>query len=143
MPGIKTWIGLSGIGLLLTVTGCNHAPGAATPDPLAASEYPRVAALDSFKGHLVYDTPVVSRPDDRPMSVSVPVRLTRSKEAQAQYRFIFFDQHGRPLEADPSWQFTFLPAKAQAFLEGSALEMKAMDWRLEVRPSHVAGSQKR
>ncbi len=135
---------VSVIGLFLAV-GCDtvKAPGAAEPDPLPASAYPQIAALGGLDGYLAYDKPVVNRPADRPMNVSVPIRLKSDAGLKTQYRFIFFDQNGRPLEPDPTWQFTFLPARAQAFLEGSALDTDAVDWRLEVRPSLEESPERR
>lgn len=117
------------------LTGCTNPPGAASPDPLASSQYPRIAALEGLKSDLSYDTPVVDKEPGRPMTVTVPLRWRGSSQVNVQYRFLFFDKDRRPVGPDPAWRQMFLPARAQEFVTGTALAKEADDWRLEVRPS--------
>ena len=59
------------------------------------------------------------------------LRLCRN----VQFRYEYFDRHGRPLESNQGWRFQRVDALAQVFLDGNALETTAWDWRLHVRPA--------
>ncbi len=120
---------------LITLTGCSTKPGAASPDPLSASDYPRIAALEGLDRNLSFSTPIIDDSPNGPLSITVPLRWRNNKEINVQYRFLFFDAAGRPAGPDPAWQQTYLPALSQEFVTGAALAKEAVDWRLEVRPS--------
>jgi len=123
---------LTGVFML---TGCTKPPGAASPDPLSADKYPRIAALEGLDRNLSFATPIIDDSPGGPLSVTVPLRWRSDKEINVQYRFIFFDAAGSPAGPDPAWQQTYLPARSQEFVTGAALAKEATDWRLEVRPS--------
>ncbi|NBC10999.1 MAG: DUF1425 domain-containing protein, partial [Planctomycetes bacterium] len=72
--------------------------------------------------------------DDAPMAVTVPLRLMSDKSREVQYRFTFFDAAGRPLSPEMDWRWKVMPARALIHLQGAALDDRAVDWRLEVRP---------
>ncbi len=127
--------------LMLTVGGCAkprvRAPGGAGLDPLPGIQYPKVEAAEGLSGYLVVSgveaTPATAR---APMSVIVAVRSqTDHEEIEAQYRFFFFDEKHRPLATEPDWRRARLPSRSQVFLEGTASETTAVDWRLQIRPA--------
>lgn len=124
---------------VVTLCGCSWAPGSAEPDPIPDSAYPQVVTMYGLHDKFFYSAPSV-RPEEngRPMSVSVPVRLRRSKyDIPCQYRFFFFDPSGRPLDPEPTWQYKNIPPRVQVFLEGSAPDIGAVSWRCEIRPDRV------
>lgn len=121
--------------MLSGLAACKYAPGEAKPDPVSELEYPQVAALGDLKGKLkLSEPPVVSRSDAGPITVTVAVRVASNQEFPAQYRFLFFDEVGQPLEPRPGWAQTILPARTKVYLTGTSLEAEAVDWSLEVRP---------
>lgn len=125
---------------LALAAGCRgpntaQAPDPATPDPVSAAAYPQIVALEDLGDYVSTDRPIVTRAPGQPLSVVVPVRLRSDREVSAQYRFIFFDDAGRPTRQQQEWRFTTLPARSQIFLEGAALDPQAQDWRLEIRPA--------
>lgn len=127
------------MGLTLTwlATGCDtvKAPGAATPDPVSAAAYPQVTALEGLGDYVSMDKPIVTQDGKRPLLVVVPVRLRSDREVNAQYRFRFFDDRGRPVHPEMEWRYQVLPARAQIFLEASAPDLSATQWRLDIRPA--------
>lgn len=118
--------------------GCQTStlPPAAQRDPVGSENYPRVVILDGLQRWVVVDAPVVTKSERDPLRVTVPVRaVTRREELNVQYRFAFFDADGRPIEPSPAWRYERLPSKAQRFLEANALDQRAVDWRVDIRPA--------
>lgn len=111
--------------------------GAAQLDPVPSGEYPKVEAAEGLSRFIVVsgveETPRTAR---TPMSVVVAIRSqTEYQEIEAQYRFFFFDEKNRPLQTEPDWRRIRLPSRSQVFLEGGAMETRAIDWRLQIRPA--------
>ena len=124
--------------LALSSVGCEStAPPAAEHERVSRSAYPKVTATGNLNDFLAFDEGLVERADNGAMTVTVPVRILRNKEVPVQYRFFFFDEQGRPLRPEMDWQYEVLPAKTQAFLTGTALDERATDWRLELRPART------
>ncbi|MCB9846324.1 MAG: DUF1425 domain-containing protein [Phycisphaeraceae bacterium] len=124
---------------VLALTGCAtrdaSAPGAMA-DPVPRVNYPNISILDELVPYVVVSEPIVTKGPDQPLRVTVPIRaITRPRELNTQYRFIFFDADGRPIEPQQAWQYERLPSRAQRFFEANALDQRAVDWRLEVRPA--------
>lgn len=112
-------------------------PGAAGMDPLPGDQYPKVEAAEGLSSYIVVSgveaTPASAT---APMNVVVAIRSqTEYQEIEAQYRFFFFDEKNRPLDTQPDWRRVRLPSRSQVFLEGSAMETNAVDWRLQIRPA--------
>ncbi len=130
------WTGL--LGAAVAAGGCRTStlPPAAQRDPLPSENYPRVVILDGLQRWVVVDAPVVTKSERDPLRVTVPVRaVTQNEELNVQYRFAFFDADGRPLEPEPSWRYERLPSKAQRHIEANALDQRAVDWRVDIRPA--------
>jgi hypothetical protein len=119
---------------LMGLAGCAKPPGRAKPDPLSAAQYPKISAQGWLDQRVAYDKPTVRYGNDRPLEVSVPVRLLMSNPREVQYRFVFFAPDGKRLGPPMDWRYQELPGRAQVFLEGSATSTEASDWRLEIRP---------
>ncbi len=101
-------------------------------DPAWRVGYPQVQSEPGLSRFMRYGEPVVTPGD--PMQVVVPVRYQRRQQSlDIQYRFVFFDDLGRPLNPDAGWRWTQLPAKRPVYLEGTATQAGAADWSLELR----------
>jgi uncharacterized protein YcfL len=123
----------------LASVGCRSTdPPASRADTVTAAAYPQVVAQDRLEGRLRHDRATVQRSESGVINVTVPVRVTTQRDVRAQYRFLFFDQTGRPLRPEMDWQYLQLPARTQVFLEGASLQPEAVDWRLEVREARGA-----
>jgi len=118
------------IGVVLTA-GCT--PHAGRVDLVTADEYPQISVLDDLSWKLVFDKPIVEQGNGRPLNVTVPVRVVADSGIAIQYRFEFLDELGRPLQPDMQWRYAQLPGRNQRFLQGSALDTAAVDWRFEAR----------
>lgn len=116
------------------VSGCDpfFTPPQPLPDPLPG--YPQITASDGLGKWLLVDQPIVQPGGpEGPMRVTVPIRIhDKRRGANIQYAFVFLDQNGRPLN-DPSWRFQRLEPRIQVFLDGAAMGLEAVDWRLEIR----------
>lgn len=126
--------------LALLLNGC-YAPGSADPDRLPDSRYPQIVTYGNLVNQFFFNQPIVTpEKDGVPMSVSVNLRLKEgytSKEVPCQYRFIFLDARGTPLDADPAWQYRNFPPRINVNLQGFAPDTGAVDWLLEVRRDRV------
>lgn len=123
---------------VFTLAGCDtvRAPGAAGPDPISDAAYPQVVALEGLGRYLSSSEPAIEGGDgERPMHVAVPVRLRSNRNIAVQYRFTFFDENRVPLQPRQSWRYKELMPRAQEPFEGTATDLAAADWRLEIRPA--------
>ena len=128
--------GVFGRMLLLAVVVLGFSAGCETVgriDPVTAVGHPQISVLDDLNWQLVFDKPIVEQGDDQPLNVTVPVRVAKDSGIVIQYRFAFLDALGRPLQPGMQWRYAQLPARNQRFLEASALDTAAVDWRFEVR----------
>lgn len=110
-------------------------PPGALRDPLRANAYPRIAVLEGLQRWLYFSDPIVTPSTaDKPMRVTVPMRLVYDAPREIQFRFEYFGADSRPLRSG-GWRFRHLEPRTQIYLDGNALETQAADWRLEVRPA--------
>ena len=129
---------LSALFAVALFAGCAYSPGTPDPDPLAGTAYPQIVGLYGLdRGELLVDAPRVAAEDDRPMSVTVPIRTKIRKEIPAQYRFIFLDERGIPIGEPGAWRYALLQPRARTFLTGDAPDLGAVDWLCEIRPNRV------
>lgn len=126
------------LSITFTIAGCGdpyRAPPAGMHDPLPLEAYPRITALEGLSPWLLFEEPIVDASTaDRPLRVTVPVRLGYDRPRDVQYAYQFFDANGRLL-VERQWRFVHLEPRTVFHFEGSALETSAVDWRLEVRPA--------
>ena len=130
---------LSLVALAFVVVGCGgdriKGPPGALRDPLRADAYPRIAVLEGLQRWLYFSDPIVTpSTPDKPMRVTVPMRLVYDAPREIQFRFEYFSADSRPLRSG-GWRFRHLEPRTQIYLDGNALETQAADWRLEVRPA--------
>ncbi len=128
---------VTGIVATLATGGCDtvKAPAAVRPDPLPARAYPKQVAIHGLAQGLASGKPTVTGPTEgEPLRVSVPLRSTADKPLNVQYQFRFFDKNGRPTHQS-GWRFLNIPPRVKRVVEANAMDTKAVDWRLEVRPA--------
>lgn len=136
-PALAGAVALALLVVLASATGCSYGPYEGYEDEINPEDYPRIVASREIFRTLRF-SPATVEPStlSRPMRVTVPVRTTyRSTDLNVQYRFVFLDAAGRPIErsTQAQWRFVTLPPLNQVFLDGNALDLGATDWRLEVR----------
>ena len=120
------------------LTGCHDpvmAPGTAQIDPLYQSGHGKVLALEELHRFVAASEPIVEAGSERPMMVTVPIRLLADEQINVQYRFDFFVRKGVPVAPEMSWAFMALPARARVYMQGASLDTTATDWRLQLRPA--------
>jgi len=123
---------------MLTLGACRNrvmAPHAGEADPILLENYPRIVAQEGLGEYLAFAAPTVRPSGETPMRVTVPVRLRSDRESRVQYRFEFFEADGQPMQDAPQWRYMVLSSRAQHFMQGAALDTRAADWRLIVRPA--------
>ncbi len=129
----KAFFTLVAVSLLVACHDPVKAPGAGMPDPLHADEYPQIVVTDQIADYMGFHKPIVEVQPGKPMSVVVPARLINDYAINVQYRFIFFDSAGRPIEPGMGFQYLRMPGRVQQFMRGAAMDTNAVDWRLEIR----------
>ncbi len=127
------------VALAFVAVGCGgdrvKGPPGALRDPMRADAYPRIAVLEGLQRWLYFNDPIVTPSTaDKPMRVTVPMRLVYDAPREIQFRFEYFGADSRPLRSG-GWRFRHLEPRTQIYLDGNALETQAADWRLEVRPA--------
>lgn len=126
---------------MMVLPGCKgqdnvKAPQTIRTDPLAGG-YPQNIALAGLHEGVVIGQPMVDAATaDQPMQVAVPLRSVADHTLRVQYKFMFLDGRGRPVKSNlDGWRYQVLAPRAEVFLEASAMDTDAADWRLEVRPA--------
>jgi uncharacterized protein YcfL len=82
---------------------------------------------------IAFQPAVITRDGERPLTVQVPVRNLTERVYKIEYRYLFFDEHGRQIDPVMGWSFVSLYPKEVSRLQAAALGMDARDYRLEVR----------
>ena len=123
---------------LVSAAGCNDSVKAPRPigvDRLGPGQYPRNVAVEKNldKGLVAGPTIVNESTPDRPMRVTQPVRNVADYPLRIQYQFSFLGSDGRPVRGSDGWRFIELEPRVERFLEASATDTNAVDWRLTVR----------
>jgi len=119
-------------------------PGLAVSDPLPGGDYPNIALDTSLDRFIAVDAPIVTRGEDAGMTptrdallhVTTPVRaLTGGRDIRVQWRYSWFDGLGRRVGEPGDWRYTKLSGNQREELEGNAMDSRATNWRLEIRPA--------
>jgi uncharacterized protein YcfL len=112
-------------------------PQGVRPDPLSTSAIPQQIVIEGLGQAIVSSKPMVNpAADGRTLHVTVPVRNITDQPLNVQYRFEFFDQQGKALRSNGGWVFQHIEPTLTAQLDGVALETKAVDWSVVIRPAH-------
>lgn len=119
------------------LAGCYRQYGT-EPDRTPVAEYPKIATLGWLRNDFFqFDAPIVTpEQGNRPMQVTVSVRLKElafEERIACQYRFIFFDERGVPLNPEPMWHFRLIEPRVATYLQAGAPDTGAVDWRCEIR----------
>lgn len=111
------------------------APSAGMGDPYPAPlNDPQITILSpELRRWLGFHPAIVTRDDERPMEVEVPMRNLTYDKYLLEYRFLFYDDNYRQIEPVEGWQFQPLEPKQLVRLKGSALSTDAESYRLEVK----------
>lgn len=133
---LATIAGLVGLG------GCNQAPPYRPPpgsmeEPLPQNQYPNINLHQPLTPWIMVSDPIMSRDSMGTLRVEVPIRsISRTNEdMNVQYRFQFLDEMGRLLQPEPEWQYMRMEAQIQVFIQANAMDSRAADWRLEIKPA--------
>ncbi len=119
---------------LLFTAGCLQPREAEYESPKTQAKYPQIVIINNFLPWVAFHDPIVTPAEGEvPMKVTVPIRLKQWQRKEAQYRFIFLDQDGRPVGPEMDWRWEVLNPRTLVYLEASALDTAAVDWRLEIR----------
>jgi uncharacterized protein YcfL len=126
---------IASLGILLSGCKADTSPGAGRGDwyPAPMND-PQISVLDpQLREWIVFQTAIITRDDERPMTVQTPVRNLTERQYLIEYRYLFFDDNGRRLDPVIGWAFASLDPKQIVRLDGKALGLDAKDYRLEVR----------
>jgi uncharacterized protein YcfL len=125
---------LAGVVLGLTlIAGCSSSNA-----PITARQetYPRhqVHLVDAeLRGKTMVGNPETYR-EDGLLYVIVPVRSTTDRNLHIDYRFMFFDEHGRPIEPMTKWLGgKTLPAHTPDQIMFNSTSANAADFQLDIR----------
>jgi uncharacterized protein YcfL len=119
--------------------GARNVPRGTERDKLHPGKYPQMVSMEGLDDVVgaQYERVVEELPnaaEGKVLRVTVPVRCLTGKDIRVQYRFIFMDAQGRPVERNEvGWKYQVLPPRVERFLEGNALDTNAVAWRLEIR----------
>ena len=137
MAATRPTIGLILMTLLLGACNNTPPPRPARIDPVLLESYPRIYFQGELYDRLAYAAPIVVSSIDKPMKVTVPLRVTTKDQLNVQYRFEFYDADGVPLQPkQEGWRFIHLPQMARHYIQTSAMDTTAVDWRLVIRPAY-------
>lgn len=130
---------LAGVAVL---QGCNQTPRYRPPpgsleEPLPQNQYPNINVHQPLTPFILVSDPIVTRDAAGTLRVDVPIRAnTRPNEdMNVQYRFQFLDDRGRLMEPEPAWQYIRMEPAIQVFVSANAMDRRASDWRLEIKPA--------
>ena len=124
--------------LALGMLGCDpyKVPPAGEADALPPGVYPKNVVIDGLSDGIVFGDPIVTPSTDaKPMRVVVPVRSTVDYPINIQYQVQFFDVQHRPLVTNQGFRFMNMAPRVEQFIDVSALDVNAYDYRVLVRPA--------
>lgn len=108
-------------------------PYAGQPDPDRPNVNPRIiTSTPDLMVALGFDEPITLR-ENAILNVAVPTRSLGDERYLIDYRFVFYDEHGREVEPVMGWRFIALEPREQRRLSASALDSRAQDWRLQIK----------
>ncbi len=127
-----------GIAIMTSLIGCQTSehpyPNAGRPDPvMAPGNNPRISVIQPELMELLgFDAPIITR-ESSMLRVAVPVRNLTNTRYTLDYKFTFYDEHGREVTPAFGYQEMILGAKEQRRPEASALDTSAADWRFQIK----------
>ena len=121
--------------VLNLVAGCglDTVPQGTSRDTLSSPRNPQIVGLDGLGPRLRYDEPIVRSGGDEPLTVTVPIRPSSTRDIPIQYRFTFLATDGKPVGPEMDWQYKVLLGRGWVYLSGTSLDAEATDWHLDIR----------
>ncbi len=116
------------------IAGCGTAPPRVKNDSVSVENYPKVQATGGLNKFMRINNANETRENDI-LYANVDIRWTGKKPVFYQYRFIFFDARGRPVNPDSAWGRGESAPGTVDYLSSNATTPNAIDWRLEIRPN--------
>ncbi|MEM1185363.1 MAG: DUF1425 domain-containing protein [Planctomycetota bacterium] len=120
-----------GASLTLPLAGCGTPPPAVGDDHV--SEYPNVEAAGGLNKFMRVNNVAVNQQNSI-LFAAVDVRWIGKNPVYYEYRFIFFDSRGRPINPDGPWSRGDSEPGSVDYLTANATQPDATDWRLQIRP---------
>lgn len=101
---------------------------------ISPSGYPRIVVQDGLDAFIGFSA-TIEKPGtgSTPMEIVQPLRMLGEDDVNVQYRFEFLDGRGVAVGPQPDWRFLHLDSRVQEQVQGVALDLRAVDWRLRVR----------
>jgi len=126
--------------LVLTIAafaGCqadrSPSPGMGDPYPAPIHD-PQISVLSpDLRPWLGFQPAVVIDDGERPLSVEVPVRNLSNRQYLIDFRILFYDGDGSEISPVMGWETAVLEPKQVVRLKRRALDLRAENYRLEVR----------
>lgn len=126
-----------GTALALALPGCkaDTSPPAGYGDFVPAPDNdPQISVLPpELRPWLAFHAAFIDRDGERPMSVQVPVRNLAARKYLVDYRILFYDDKGMELSPTMGWTMVPLEQKEIVRLKASALDARAVAYRLEIK----------
>ena len=121
--------------LAVVLSGCDTTPPVGKADPIAPGTYPQTVVIDGLVSGVVFGDPIVTVGTDKvPMHVTLPIRSIVDDPINIQYKVEFFDAAKRPLtNTNQGYRFMNLAPRVEQFMEATALDTNAVDYRVLVR----------
>lgn len=99
-----------------------------------ARSYPNVTlSQPSLQKALGFQEPTVSTIENGLKHVTLPVRARSNETLHVQYRVLWFDKKGRPIEPKMSWRYTRLEPRQPETLTAGATSAEAADYDFQLR----------
>jgi uncharacterized protein YcfL len=108
-------------------------PGLGDPYPAPMNDPQITVVSPELRPWLGFHPAVVIRDGERPMSVEVPVRNLSNRQYLIDFRILFYDENNSEITPVQGWQMAVLEPKQTVRLKRSALDLDAVNYRLEVR----------
>lgn len=115
------------------VTGC------ASTDVVAgrydtADHYPNVTLSErSLQDALGFQEPVISQTPSGLMRVTIPLRARSNDELHLEYRFVWLDDEGAPVQPEMNWRPLRLEPRQPQYVSASASSAAAENYNFQVR----------
>ena len=117
---------------LFYMQGCSTGPIGAQPD--VVNEYPKVAFnTETLSKTLKLNPAVVSKSATGLLVVSQPIRNASDEVLDIEYRFIWKDVSGQPIQPQMNWRYKRLEPRLNDTISASATSDAATDYQIQLR----------
>jgi uncharacterized protein YcfL len=114
------------------LAGCSKGPIGGRAD--SAGVYPNVSISSLSLADKVRLNPAnVSETEVGLARLTQPIRAAADAGLAIEYRVIWFDRQGRPIEPMMTWRFKRLEPRVREFIEAEASSREAVDYEVQLR----------